>query len=54
MSNIVVTGGAGFIGSNFVRDGLHAHPDWRIVTLDTLSYAGRLETLEDVGENPRG
>jgi dTDP-glucose 4,6-dehydratase len=53
MSNVVVTGGAGFIGSNFVRYALQAHPEWRIVTLDKLTYAGRLETLEDVAGNPR-
>ena len=53
MSNVVVTGGAGFIGSNFVRYALQAHPDWRIVTLDKLTYAGRLESLEDVAGNPR-
>ena len=53
MSNVVVTGGAGFIGSNFVRYALQAHPEWRIVTLDKLTYAGRLETLADVAGNPR-
>jgi dTDP-glucose 4,6-dehydratase len=53
MSNVLVTGGAGFIGSNFVRYGLQAHPEWRIVTLDKLTYAGRLETLADVAGNPR-
>jgi dTDP-glucose 4,6-dehydratase len=53
MSNVVVTGGAGFIGSNFVRYALQAHPDWRIVTLDKLTYAGRLESLKDVADNPR-
>ena len=53
MSNVVVTGGAGFIGSNFVRYALKAHSDWRIVTLDKLTYAGRLENLKDVVDNPR-
>jgi dTDP-glucose 4,6-dehydratase len=53
MSNVVVTGGAGFIGSNFVRYALQAHPDWRVVTLDKLTYAGRLENLKDVADNPR-
>src|SRR4029450_14008872 len=52
MSNVVVTGGAGFIGSNFVRYALQAHPEWRIVTLDKLTYAGRLATLADVAGNP--
>jgi dTDP-glucose 4,6-dehydratase len=53
MSNVVVTGGAGFIGSNFVRYALQAHSDWRVVTLDKLTYAGRLENLKDVADNPR-
>jgi len=53
MSNVVVTGGAGFIGSNFVRYALQAHPDWHVVTLDKLTYAGRLENLQDVAGNPR-
>ena len=48
MSTVVVTGGAGFIGSNFVRYALQAHPDWRVTTLDKLTYAGRLENLHDV------
>ena len=39
MVNVLVTGGAGFIGSNFVRYALAAHPDWRITTLDKLTYA---------------
>jgi dTDP-glucose 4,6-dehydratase len=43
-----VTGGAGFIGSNFVRWAHEAHPDWRITTLDKLTYAGRLENLSEV------
>jgi dTDP-glucose 4,6-dehydratase len=53
MSTVVVTGGAGFIGSNFVRYALQAHPDWRVVTLDKLTYAGRLENLKDVADHPR-
>jgi dTDP-glucose 4,6-dehydratase len=50
---VLVTGGAGFIGSNFVRHALQAHPDWRITTLDKLTYAGRMETLKDVIDHPR-
>jgi dTDP-glucose 4,6-dehydratase len=53
MANVLVTGGAGFIGSNFVRYALAAHGDWRVTTLDKLTYAGRLENLEGVMENPR-
>jgi dTDP-glucose 4,6-dehydratase len=45
---VLVTGGAGFIGSNFVRWALAAHPDWRITNLDKLTYAGRFENLRDV------
>jgi len=45
---ILVTGGAGFIGCNFVRHMLGEHPETEIVVLDKLTYAGRLENLEDV------
>ena len=50
---VLVTGGAGFIGSNFVRWAHRAHPDWHITTLDKLTYAGRLENLKDVMDSPR-
>jgi dTDP-glucose 4,6-dehydratase len=53
MVDVLVTGGAGFIGSNFVRYALGAHDDWRITTLDKLTYAGRLENLHDVMSHPR-
>jgi dTDP-glucose 4,6-dehydratase len=53
MVEVLVTGGAGFIGSNFVRHALAAHPDWRVTTLDKLTYAGRMETLHDVIDDPR-
>lgn len=45
---ILVTGGAGFIGSNFVRYILGKHPEYEIVVLDKLTYAGRLENLQDL------
>ncbi|MBM3151253.1 MAG: dTDP-glucose 4,6-dehydratase [Chloroflexi bacterium] len=48
MQNILVTGGAGFIGSNFVRHILRAGADLRVVTLDALTYAGSLENLKDL------
>jgi dTDP-glucose 4,6-dehydratase len=53
MVEVLVTGGAGFIGSNFVRHALQAHPGWRITTLDKLTYAGRLENLTGVMDDPR-
>ena len=53
MVEVLVTGGAGFIGSNFVLYALTTHPDWRITTLDKLTYAGRMENLRDVADNPR-
>ncbi|MDK2890651.1 MAG: dTDP-glucose 4,6-dehydratase [Methanoculleus sp.] len=49
---MLVTGGAGFIGSNFIRHMLTEHPDIRIVNLDALTYAGNLENLRDVADNP--
>lgn len=49
--NILVTGGAGFIGANFVYFELANHPDDRIVCLDALTYAGNLETLEKAMKN---
>jgi dTDP-glucose 4,6-dehydratase len=52
MDTMVVTGGAGFIGSNFVRLAL-ARPEWRVVVVDKLTYAGHLASLTDVAENPR-
>ncbi|HEY3382751.1 MAG TPA: dTDP-glucose 4,6-dehydratase [Vicinamibacterales bacterium] len=53
MVEVLVTGGAGFIGSNFVRYALATHSDWRVTTLDKLTYAGRLENLHDVMDHPR-
>jgi len=45
--NILVTGGAGFIGTNFIRHALTMRPDWRIVNLDALTYAGNPANFED-------
>jgi dTDP-glucose 4,6-dehydratase len=53
MTHVLVTGGAGFIGSNFVRYAIAAHPDWQVTTLDKMTYAGRLENLREVMDNPR-
>lgn len=50
---ILITGGAGFIGSNFVHFMLRKHPEYRIINLDKLTYAGNLENLEEVEDNPR-
>ena len=50
---IIVTGGAGFIGSNFIFYMMEKHPDYRIICLDKLTYAGNLSTLKDVMEDPR-
>ena len=47
MKTILVTGGAGFIGSNFVPYFLEKHPDYRLVNLDLLTYAGNLENLKE-------
>lgn len=52
MISVLVTGGCGFIGSNFVRLALARHPDWRIVNLDKLTYAGNPENLKDVESLP--
>ena len=49
---IIVTGGAGFIGSNFVFHMLDKYPDYRIVCVDKLTYAGNLSTLAPVMDNP--
>jgi dTDP-glucose 4,6-dehydratase len=52
MKTLLVTGGAGFIGGNFVLRVLGNHPDWRIVNLDLLTYAGNLDTLNSLENNP--
>ena len=49
---IIVTGGAGFIGGNFVHYMLKEHPEYQIICLDKLTYAGNMETLEPVMDNP--
>ncbi|WP_339137807.1 MAG: dTDP-glucose 4,6-dehydratase [Candidatus Electrothrix sp. GW3-4] len=49
---VLVTGGCGFIGANFIRLLLETRQDWRIINLDKLTYAGNLHNLEDVTEHP--
>lgn len=51
MINILVTGGAGFIGSNFVKHMLKVHPDYKIINVDSLTYAGNLENLQDISHS---
>jgi dTDP-glucose 4,6-dehydratase len=50
---ILVTGGAGFIASNYIRYVLSAHPDYRVINLDKLTYAGNLENLKDIEASDR-
>ena len=49
---VLVTGGAGFIGGNFVHHMVNKYPDYEIVNLDLLTYAGNLETLKPVEDKP--
>ncbi|WP_338540773.1 dTDP-glucose 4,6-dehydratase [Paenibacillus tundrae] len=50
---LLVTGGAGFIGSNFVMYMLRTHPDYEIINVDSLTYAGNLENLQSIESNPQ-
>lgn len=49
---LLVAGGAGFIGSNFVQFVLREHPDWQVTVIDKLTYAGNLRNLEPVSQDP--
>src|SRR5574341_901341 len=53
MPNLLVTGGAGFIGSNFVRHMLRQYKDINVVVYDKLTYAGNLDNLEPVSQDDR-
>lgn len=53
MKTILITGGAGFIGSNFVKMMLEKHTDYKVINIDALTYAGNLENLKDIDESPR-
>jgi len=53
MKTILVTGGAGFIGSNFIKMMLEKHPEYKIVNVDALTYAGNLENLKDTDDNEK-
>jgi len=52
-TNILVTGGAGFIGSNFIPYFLEKNPACNVVNLDLLTYAGNIDNLKEIGDNPR-
>ncbi len=54
MQNLLITGGAGFIGSNFARYMLEKYPDYRVIVYDKLTYAGNLDNLKDVAERFAG
>lgn len=49
---ILITGGAGFIGSNFIRYWMNKYPKDQIINLDKLTYAGNLQNLKDIEDNP--
>jgi dTDP-D-glucose 4,6-dehydratase len=52
MNNTIITGGAGFIGSHVVRFFVNKYPDYHIINVDLLTYAGNLENLSDIEEAP--
>jgi len=52
MKKLIITGGAGFIGSHVVRRMVNSYPDYQIINLDKLTYAGNLENLKDIEDKP--
>ena len=52
MKKLLVTGGAGFIGSCFIRHILKKYPNYKVINLDMLTYAGNIENLNDIKDNP--
>ena len=54
MKNVMITGAAGFIGSNFVRHALTKHSDWNVIAYDKLTYAGNPDNLKDIAETFKG
>jgi dTDP-glucose 4,6-dehydratase len=52
LKTILITGGAGFIGSNFVKLMIEKHPEYKIINIDALTYAGNLENLKDIDDKP--
>ena len=53
MKNLLIAGGAGFIGSNFVHYALETYPDYRVIVFDKLTYAGNVDNLKDISTDPR-
>jgi len=54
MKTVLITGGAGFIGSNYVRYALEKHSDWNVIVLDKFTYAGNPDNLKDIAEKFKG
>ena len=52
MQNLIITGGAGFIGSHVVRLFVNKYPEYKIINLDKLTYAGNLANLKDIEDRP--